>query len=296
LVLRLTHPGRVYWPDAGITKAALAAYYDALANRLLPHIAGRPLALVRCPHGIAESCFFQKHAWEGMPDAVGRTTSRGQELLSIRDREGLRALAQAGALEIHVWGATLARLETPDRLVFDLDPGEGATFADVIAAALEVRERLAQSGLVSFARTTGGKGLHVVVPLAPGAGWAETKGFAAAPPVLTTGEDKSVVSITYTAPTTDAFSVEITFSNAEVAKFQKMLDEPSERTKAAAEVNQIAGKDALSFSSPVVTRAQYVMIVSPSRFVSVTPVFGDTLKPIMRSVFEQIDFAAIGAK
>ncbi|MFO1236429.1 MAG: non-homologous end-joining DNA ligase [Alphaproteobacteria bacterium] len=180
MVLRLTHPGRVYWPDAGITKAALAAYYDALANRLLPHIAGRPLALVRCPHGIAESCFFQKHAWEGMPDAVGRTTSRGQELLSIRDREGLRALAQAGALEIHVWGATLARLETPDRLVFDLDPGEGATFADVIAAALEVRERLAQSGLVSFARTTGGKGLHVVVPLAPGAGWAETKGFAAA--------------------------------------------------------------------------------------------------------------------
>ncbi len=125
---------------------------------------------------------------------------------------------------------------------------------------------------------------------------AAPKGFAAAPPVLTTGEDKSVVSITYTAPTTDAFSVEITFSNADVAKFQKMLDEPSERTKAAAEVNQIAGKDALSFSSPVVTRAQYVMIVSPSRFVSVTPVFGDTLKPIMRSVFEQIDFAAIGAK
>jgi len=134
--------------------------------------------------------------------------------------------------------------------------------------------------------------LQEFVPLLPKA----PKGFAAAAPVLTTGDDKSVVSITYTAPTTDSFSVEITFSNAEVEKFQKMLDEPKERNKAAAEVNQIAGKDALSFTSPVVTRAQYVMIVSPSRFVSVTPVFGDTLKPIMRSVFEQIDFAAVAAK
>lgn len=179
MVLRLTHPGRVYWPGAGITKAALAAYYEALADRLLPHVADRPLALVRCPRGIAQPCFFQKHGWAGMPAVVRRTASRGQELLSIRDREGLRALAQAGALEIHVWGATLARLEAPDRLVFDLDPGEGVAFERVTAAALEVRDRLAQAGLASFARTTGGKGLHVVVPIDPGVSWAEAKAFAA---------------------------------------------------------------------------------------------------------------------
>lgn len=179
MVLRLTHPDRVYWPGAGVTKAALAAYYDALADRLLPHVADRPLALVRCPRGIAEPCFFQKHGWAGMPAAIRRTASRGQELLSIRDRGGLRALAQAGTLEIHVWGATLARLETPDRLVFDLDPGEGVAFERVVAAALEVRGRLAQAGLASFARTTGGKGLHVVVPIDPGASWAEAKAFAA---------------------------------------------------------------------------------------------------------------------
>ena len=127
------------------------------------------------------------------------------------------------------------------------------------------------------------------VPLLP----AAPKGFTAAPATTVTGKDRSVVAQTYSAPTTDSFSVEITFSNADVAKFQKMLDEPKELNKAAGEINQIAGRDALTFSSPVVTNAKYLMIVSPSRYVTVTPLFGDTLKPIMRSVFEQIDFDAI---
>lgn len=134
--------------------------------------------------------------------------------------------------------------------------------------------------------------LQTFVPLLP----AAPKGFAAGTPALVTGDAKSTVTQTYTAPTGDSFAVEMAFSNAEVDKFKKMIDEPKERNKAAAEVNQIAGRDALSFSSPVVTNAQYVMIVSPSRYVSVTPLYGDTLKPIMRSVFEQIDFDAIAAK
>ncbi|BCW88207.1 hypothetical protein sos41_13450 [Alphaproteobacteria bacterium SO-S41] len=125
---------------------------------------------------------------------------------------------------------------------------------------------------------------------------AAPKGFTAAPATTVTGKERSVVAQTYSAPTTDSFSVEITFSNADVAKFQKMLDEPKEANKAAAEINQIAGRNALSFSSPVVTNAKYLMIVSPSRYVTVTPLFGDTLKPIMRSVFEQIDFDAIAAQ
>jgi hypothetical protein len=124
---------------------------------------------------------------------------------------------------------------------------------------------------------------------------AAPKGFTPGTATTVTGDAKSVVAQTYTAPSGDSFSVEINFSNADVEKFQKMVDEPKERNKSAAEINQIAGRDALSFSSPVVTNAQYVMIVSPSRYVSVTPLFGDTMKPIMRSVFEKIDFDAIAA-
>ena len=174
---KLTHPDRIYWPDIGLTKQGLAEYYDAIANRILPHIAGRPLSLVRCPGGIDDQCFFQKHGWDGMPDAIRRVVKGGDEHIFIEDRDGLIALVQSGSLEIHVWGATIARLETPDRIVFDLDPADDVTWDAVVAGALEVRARLKKTGLASFVKTSGGKGLHVVAPLTPKKGWDEVKDF-----------------------------------------------------------------------------------------------------------------------
>jgi bifunctional non-homologous end joining protein LigD len=175
----LTHPDRIYWPDEGITKEGLAAYHAAVADLILPHVAGRPLALVRCPGGIGEGCFFQKHAWAGMAGPIRRSVIGDDAVLSIDDADGLLALVQAGVLEIHPWGARLDDPERPERVVIDLDPDEGLDWGLVVDAAHEVRRRLAAMDLVGFAKTTGGKGLHVVVPLAPDAGWDRVRGFAA---------------------------------------------------------------------------------------------------------------------
>jgi bifunctional non-homologous end joining protein LigD len=175
----LTHADRVYWPDAEVTKQQLADYYMSVWNLMAPHVVNRPLALLRCPGGIKEECFFQKHAGAGLiSDRIQRMKdSHGEELLSISDREGLLTLVQAGVLEIHVWGSTIDDVEHPDRIVFDLDPGDDVPWAAVVKAAREFRERLAALKLESFVKTTGGKGLHVVMPTS-GAGWDETKDFA----------------------------------------------------------------------------------------------------------------------
>jgi len=175
----LTHPDRVLWPDIGLTKQGLAEFYAATADFILPHIVNRPLALVRCPQGVGQDCFFQKHAFAGMSKAVARHTVGDEEVLVVSDFEGLVALVQASVLEIHPWGSTMADPELPDRITFDLDPDEGLAYADVIAAALDVRARLDAMGLASFVKTTGGKGLHVVVPLEPKADWDAVKTFAA---------------------------------------------------------------------------------------------------------------------
>ncbi len=176
--VRLTHPDRVFWPDIGLTKQGLAEFYADIADHILPHVAYRPLALVRCPSGVGEDCFFQKHAWNGMSQAVRRRKVAGDEVLSIEDLEGLVALVQAGVLEIHPWGAGIGSIEKPDRITMDLDPADGVPWSALIEGALEVRERLQSRGLESFVKTTGGKGLHVVVPLKPQAGWDEVKDFA----------------------------------------------------------------------------------------------------------------------
>jgi bifunctional non-homologous end joining protein LigD len=177
----LTHPDRVLWDDIGLTKQGLADFYTEIADWILPHIVERPLSLVRCPAGYNKECFFQKHAWAGLDTTLVRRVRMGEdEGLAIADLSGLLSLVQAGVLEIHPWGATLADPEKPDRITFDLDPDESVPFGTVVASAIEVREKLASVGLESFVKTTGGKGLHVVVPLAPVAGWDEVKSFAEA--------------------------------------------------------------------------------------------------------------------
>jgi bifunctional non-homologous end joining protein LigD len=175
---RLTHPERILWPEPGITKQGLAEFYADIADWILPHVTGRPLSLLRCPSGTGAKCFFAKHPWQGLDDSVGRIDVGEKEpMMVIDDLSGLLNMVQAGVVEIHPWGSRVAHLEEPDRLIFDLDPGEGVPWSATIAAAKEVRDRLTDLGLASFLKTSGGKGLHVVVPLAPRAGWEEAKAF-----------------------------------------------------------------------------------------------------------------------
>jgi len=176
--ITITHPDRELWP--GVSKQQLAEYWQAVAEHALEGVARRPLAIVRCPEGIGGEHFFQKHGHGHLPDAIRTGEASGQPYLAIDDIHGLIALAQVSAIELHAWGATEADPLHPDHIVFDLDPGEGLAFAEVTRAATDVRDRLDQLGLRSFCRTTGGKGLHVVVPLAPKAHWDEVKPFCRA--------------------------------------------------------------------------------------------------------------------
>lgn len=178
--VRLTHPDRVLWPEATITKADLAAYWRAMAEVALPHIGNRPLALVRCPDGAEGQCFFQKHASPGFPKPIKTVRAGKEEVLAIQDADGLVALAQMSVLEIHLWSSRLKTIEKPDQIVIDLDPDEGLKFARVVEGAHAVRKLLGELGLESFCKTTGGKGLHVVAPLKPAAAWPEVKAFTKA--------------------------------------------------------------------------------------------------------------------
>ena len=178
----LTHPDRVYWPDVGVTKEGLADYYAEAWPFMKPLIVGRALALVRCPDGIGGQTFFQKHAWKGLNRNIVlvKDPEEPEPLISIRDFDGLMALVQSAALEIHPWGSTVADWERPDMIVMDLDPGDDVDWTSVIAAAEEVRERLKNLGLASFVKTSGGKGLHVVSPVKPKAEWPAVKAFTKA--------------------------------------------------------------------------------------------------------------------
>jgi DNA ligase D len=180
--VRLTSPDKVLYPEQGTTKRDLAEYYIAVADHILPHVARRPITLVRCPTGRQKKCFYQRHAGSGVPPELGEVEISGFEesgaYLFIKDVKGLVAMVQMGVLEMHPWGARVDRPERAERLIFDLDPGEGLGFADVVPAAQEVRAALAGMGLVSFVKTTGGKGLHVVAPIERRHEWGEVKGFA----------------------------------------------------------------------------------------------------------------------
>jgi bifunctional non-homologous end joining protein LigD len=178
--IRLSNPDKILYPDQGITKGELADYYVAVADRMLPHLAFRPLTMVRCPTGQEKKCFYQRHAGSGVPEQLGEVKIPGfdEPYLFIRDVAGLIAMVQMGVLEIHPWGVTVEQPARPDRIIFDLDPDEGLGFDAVVRAAREVRDRLWALGLASFVKTTGGKGLHVVLPMEPLTDWSEAKAFA----------------------------------------------------------------------------------------------------------------------
>jgi bifunctional non-homologous end joining protein LigD len=179
----VSHADRVLFPETGATKGDLAAYYAAIAPLMLPFAAQRPLSLVRCPQGRGKQCFFQKHDTGALGDHVGHVPIAEkdggvEDYLYVTDSAGLRACVQMGTIEFHAWGATVRDVEAPDRMVFDLDPDESLDFAEVRRAASDIRDHLADIGLVSFALLSGGKGVHVIVPLTPGHDWDRHKDFS----------------------------------------------------------------------------------------------------------------------
>jgi bifunctional non-homologous end joining protein LigD len=182
--IRLTHPDKIIDAATKLTKQQLADYYAAVADHMMPHVANRPLSLVRCPEGVGHPCFFQKHIGQGVPEGIGSVQIRDKKggapeaYLTLTSPEGLVGLAQIGVLEVHPWGSRNDALETPDMLIFDLDPDEAIDWETLTLAAHEVRKRLKKLGLESFVKTTGGKGLHVVAPIAPKHDWTAIKAFA----------------------------------------------------------------------------------------------------------------------
>ncbi len=180
----ISNPDRIVYPELGVTKLDVARHFEAVADRMLPHVRNRPLSLLRCPEGIASDCFFQKH-WQGrLPgtlDTVPVPEKDGSSpYVVVRDVAGLVTLAQWGTMEIHPWPALADRLDRPDRITFDLDPGPGLAWRDVVRAALDVRAVIDKLGLVPWVKTTGGKGLHVVVPISRHSDWDVVSTFARA--------------------------------------------------------------------------------------------------------------------
>lgn len=180
--IAISNPDKVMYGGEAITKLEIARHYERVAEWMLPYASDRPLTLVRCPGGIGD-CFYQKHLEGTTPDALGTVQTRDDGSADgvytyVDSAAALVALAQLGVLEIHTWGATRHDLERPDRFTLDLDPDPDVAWVRVAEAALELRGFLGELGLVSFLKTTGGKGLHVVVPIEPGPGWAEVKEFS----------------------------------------------------------------------------------------------------------------------
>ncbi len=180
--IALTNAKKVLYPEDGITKHDLACYYDAVAEWILPHLENRPLTLVRCPNGWDKQCFYQKNADDTVDAAIERvrvTTSEGPaRYMMANSLAALVALVQMGALELHPWGSRRPRLGCPDRIIFDFDPDDDLGWKEIVDAVNVIKTLLAEIGLTGYLKTTGGKGLHVVVPVKPRLGWDDVKGFS----------------------------------------------------------------------------------------------------------------------
>jgi bifunctional non-homologous end joining protein LigD len=179
----ISHPDRIVFPDPGLTKLDLASYYEAVAGLMVPYLAQRALTVIRCPGEIGSQCFFQKNVTPSVPRSVSKVRVRGADEKTVvypvvDTAEGLLAMVQNGAVEFHVWGSRVGAIEAPDTLVFDLDPDPELPWRRVREAARALREELEVRGLESYVRTSGGKGLHVVVPLTSTASWAHAGAFA----------------------------------------------------------------------------------------------------------------------
>ncbi|MEP6655707.1 MAG: DNA ligase D [Betaproteobacteria bacterium] len=182
--IALTHPDKVLYPEAGLTKRALASYYAAIGEWMLPHLRDRPLTLLRCPNGW-QQCFYQKKAEDGVNDAISRVNIGNSDgsvslYMMANSVSAIVALLQMGVLELHPWGSRAENLGFPDRIIFDLDPDEGVAWDDIRQAATIIKTLVESIGLAPFLKTTGGKGLHVVVPIEPSVGWDHVKGFSKA--------------------------------------------------------------------------------------------------------------------
>jgi bifunctional non-homologous end joining protein LigD len=180
----VSHPDRVMFPDAQLTKADIAQFYERISDWIMPHVEGRPLTLVRCPEGLSGECFFMKHSKVWAPPALRRVaiqekTKVGQYLIA-ETPAALVSLVQMDVLEIHTWNSRIDKVDEPDRIVFDIDPGTQVPWKKVIESARLVRQMLETLGLESFPKTTGGKGLHVVVPIVPRTDWKECLEFSRA--------------------------------------------------------------------------------------------------------------------
>jgi bifunctional non-homologous end joining protein LigD len=180
--VRITNPQRVLYPEQGLTKLDLVQYYERVADHILPYLEGRPLALVRCPSGREKGCFYQKHPTDATPPelvevpVVEKSGARAV-YVAVESLQGLLTLPQMGVLEVHPWGSRRQHLDKPDVLIFDLDPGPDVTWADVIGSARDLRALLRELGLESFPKLSGGKGVHVVVPVVPELQWEAAKAF-----------------------------------------------------------------------------------------------------------------------
>jgi bifunctional non-homologous end joining protein LigD len=187
LGITISNPGKPMWPDVGVTKLDLARFGERVAAGMLPYVLDRPLSLVRCPEGATATgpgCFFQKHADDGFVGPYRRQTIVGSDgpavYIAVSEAASLAGLAQMGVLEVHIWGSRMPDVERPDMIVIDLDPGPGVGWRELVEGAELVREILRLVDLESFVKTTGGKGLHVVVPIEPRDEWPEVTAFARA--------------------------------------------------------------------------------------------------------------------
>ncbi|MDE2365110.1 MAG: DNA ligase D, partial [Hyphomicrobiales bacterium] len=173
----ITHPDRIVFPDDGVTKGEIAAYYEKVADRILPHLSHRPVSILRAPENISET-FFQRHPLKGMNKGVLGVGDEAEPYMALDGKTGLMTAAQFGAIELHGWMSTTDSLDHPDRMVFDLDPDESLDFADVKKAARDIADHLEDIGLKSWPMISGGKGIHIVAPLDRSLAYADTEIFA----------------------------------------------------------------------------------------------------------------------